>query len=246
MNKSGIAGLLILCSSISGFTQEMEEKKIELANLDQFIDHFNYTDSAIIKRVESVMNRPVERVEFLNALCSDVNVEKKEFVDHFVNEVVKKNQVIDFYEVQLSASLIGFFEYKKEEIKIPIAMTNMVYPSHSEWQISKIDLRFLTMRFKEDTALFLSPNSHINGFIGLNSIFRNVEGFSNYYNQSFSYDELSVFLHLLRSKELTFIGSSGMTYSLNLAGYSIELTFDKSENLLSGWLITGIKKSKNR
>ena len=94
---------------------------------------------------------------------------------------------------------------------------------------------------------FISPKANELAFSRLNDYFITDTYPENVFSEDYNYDQLSVFIYLLKTRQIQYDGANTITYYIfDIPGWVIELKYFDRNNLNSGWLVSSLTEWENK
>jgi hypothetical protein len=167
----------------------------------------------------------------------------------FAEQVLNSNAVLDFHSNNWFAEVRTIFQVNG--ISQPVTLYMELEKNHLgyKWVIRKAHADFLEPYFVRDTSKvgrFLHPMSHELNFMNLRKAFANKDSLSQFMVKDFSPDHLSVLLHEMQAKTITFNYVESVRFHFfQIAGWYFELANFNRPGYNTGWLVSNLVKLKD-
>lgn len=227
----------------------------EVKQLDQFFKRFNNREDLFTGELKSrevylnekkdIIQFQTERKKSLLSLLnySDSVLIKNKGTADFINYAGDDSNhvVLGYYDEDWYAKVECSFKYRGQKQIIPLTLKR---EGNSElgnkWVIVGVDLPFISLNsVRTDTIKFISPLNHELGFMDLFKVFRDNQNILQYTSKGFVPDQLSVFLYLIKNREIQYIGVNSIQYQfLQLKNWLFTVDYYNRASNNSGWLIS--------
>lgn len=219
--------------------------RAEVKSLDEFCSRFNgiETNPEVEDKVRTDILNLSRLFDYEEILFSKKH-NKAEFtsnVEAFCDSVISNNITIsltdpDFYAL---AKCKVKFEGKTKDIRL-LLKQQVSEDGLTRWSIAAVT-GLIKADIVKNTSLFnISPVEHELHFMGLDDVFNNNRHLAfGYRAAEMEINQLSVFLTLLQTNLLTFVGVEDLKfYCFRVPGFVFVITEKVRDSLNSGWLIT--------
>lgn len=236
--------------NLDSFSSKYQEFIIQIKQLNQFINHFNNKDLAYSnqtikndyererkKSIISLFNFEDSTIfndkteEFINYVCNDSNYTHLDFNDD--NWYANVNCSVKF---KSKAQNINLILKKEGDSKVGF-----------KWVISGVHAPFIDLKSQySDTVVFIGPMNHELSFMGLFDVFNDYENISEYTFKEYEPDNLSIFLFLVKSKEIKYVRVNSIQYHfLQIPNWIFTVDYFNRPYTNSGWLISSVLNVNN-
>lgn len=227
--------------------EETEIFKHKVKLLDDFMDRFNYRRNFEGEKIKKDSSFKYDRVFMIKTLF-EYNYYMKDSIlaQEFIQSVLKNTIELDFYADNWFSIVNATILYNKIPYKINLKMQieSEKADKRAKWVIKDVEAPFLAQD-KENTGLFIHPVANETNFISLSEAFNNAENIFEYTDSSFVTNDLSIFLFLIKTNQITFSNVNEISYIFNIKNWLFEVkSFNRMEHN-SGWLICQLQKTGN-
>jgi len=229
----------------------------EVKQLDQFFKRFNNREDLFtgeLKSREAYLNEKKDIIQFQTerkkSLATLLNysdsalIKNKGTVD-FINYAGDDSNHVElgYYDEDWYAKVECSFKYRGQKQRVPLTLKR---EGNSElgnkWVIIGVDLPFISLNpVRIDTIKFISPLNHEVGFMDLFKVFRDNQNILQYTSEGFVPNQLNVFLYLIKTGELQYIGVNSIQYHfILLKNWLFTVDYFNRASNNSGWLISSV------
>lgn len=229
----------------------------EVKQLDQFFKRFNNREDIFTGEVKSLtayskekndtMKFHTERKKSLITLLNftdSVLIKSRGTVD-FINQVGNDSNDVEigYNDEDWYAKVECSFKYRGQKQGVYLTLEREGTPDlGNKWVITGAELPFISLNAtRTDTVKFISPMNHEVGFMDLFKVFSDNSNIAQYTSTGFVPNRLDVFLYLIKTGELQYIGVNSIQYHfLQVKNWLFTVDYFNRASNNSGWLISSV------
>lgn len=231
---------------------EEERYLLEVKQVDEFIERFNYDHSTLVIRYlhERFPGQSLSRKELVLSLFNYGYAHwDTVMVRAFVNRVTQAQDPVylSFYDEDWYAELVCDVMYRDVPRKATLVMQiQQDKQGGASWVIRAVKANFLDELpdASSEDQVVLNPMSHGTDFMGLRRALSDPDQLRNIVFSGYMPESMSLFMHELRNGNLVFRQVNDITYHfLQVPGWVFRLRRYLRPTHNSGWLIDELRRA---
>lgn len=254
-----------VCSAqkFSSCIDSLDSKKylLEVKQLDQFVKRFNDEENLITGQENTLLEIAAKRKNLITyqterkkILLTLFNLKDSSFFSNSVVDFINfvgddTNHVfISYYDAGWYATVNCSMTYKGKNKNVILTLENEGNKKQGfKWVIAAVKSDFINISVpQKDSTKFISPMNHELGFMDLYNVFLDSRNIPQYTQNSFSPDDLSIFLFLVKNGDIKYVKVESIKYHfLQVKNWRFTVDYFNRPDINSGWLISSLAKASD-